>query len=474
MSLAPLRVHFISVDKDLPADSADSAEWERLLKTATNRRNQILCKPKAFGIRDPYMDGDLHIHLGLPLYGAVPWAYVNWLWLGHTSWSDVWDGYLQSLDAVWFKGDTEGELAAEALRSRCREKGWVGAEEKVRIFGEEVIMSVDECCGQVSVRKPTRGLRHLPPVLEKADCPPISIITPTFQRKKLMEIAYHNLLSTDYPLDKIEWIVVEDAPIQRVGPIQSVISSQEDAPIQRVGPIQSVISSQEDAPIQSVISSQEDAPAQAGPTQSVQSADTPHVMKDSLATFQQTVPTLQIRYIPLDGRRSIGEKRNIGIAAASHEWILFMDDDDHYPPTSFRRRIAWLLKGIIGGKAPRISCCTTIALYDLKRGISAVNVPPVSLPLAQRVSEATLAFHRSVWEERPFPEVSIAEGELWIQGREGNVIEIPPQQVIVAFTHDGNQSSRRLPPNQPPACFWNFPKEYLTFIHGLVGVEISF
>lgn len=432
MSLAPLRVHFISVDKDLPSDSADRAdcaEWERLLKTATNRRNQILCKPKAFGIRDPYMDGDLHIHLGLPLYGAVPWAYVNWLWLGHTSWSDAWDGYLQSLDVVWFKGDTEGELAAEALRVRCREKGWVGAEEKVRIFGEEVMLSVDECCGQVNVRKLTRGLRHLPPVLEKTDCPPISIITPTFQRKKLMEIAYHNLLSTDYPLDKIEWIVVEDS-------IQSVMKSQEDGPIQ--------------------------------------SADTPHVMKDSLATFQQKVPTLQIRYIPLDGRRSIGEKRNIGIAAASHEWILFMDDDDHYPPTSFRRRMAWLLKGIIGGKAPRISCCTTIALYDLKRGISAVNVPPVFLPLAQRVSEATLAFHRSVWEERPFPEVSIAEGDLWIQGREGDVIEIPPQQVIVAFTHSGNQSSRRLPPNQPPACFWNFPKEYLTFIHGLVGVEISF
>jgi hypothetical protein len=442
MSLAPLRVHFISVDKDLPSDSADRAEWERLLKTATNRRNQILCKPKAFGIRDPYMDGDLHIHLGLPIYGAVPWAYVNWLWLGHTSWSDSWDGYLQSLDAVWFKGDTEGELAAEALRSRCREKGWVGAEEKVRIFGEEVIMSVEECCGQVSVRKPTRGLRHLPPVLEKADCPPISIITPTFQRKKLMEIAYHNLLSTDYPLDKIEWIVVEDAPAQRAGPDQSVISSQEDAPAQRAGPDQS--------------------------------ADTPHVMKDSLAAFQQKVPTLQIRYIPLDGRRSIGEKRNIGISAASHKWILFMDDDDHYPPTSFRRRMAWLLRGIIGGKAPRISCCTTIALYDLKRGISAVNVPPVSLPLAQRVSEATLAFHRSVWEERPFPEVSIAEGDLWIQGRECDVIEIPPQQVIVAFTHSGNQSSRRLPPNQPPACFWNFPKEYLTFIHGLVGVEISF
>ena len=420
MSMPPLRVHFISVDKDDPSGSSGSSgssgriEWEKYLKVATGRRNQILCKPKAFGIRDPYMDGDLHIHLGLPVYGAIPWAYVNWLWLGHTSWSDAWDGYFPSLDVVWFEGDAEGELAADTFRTRCREKGWVGAEDKIRIIGEEeVVASMEECGKQMNARKPARGIRHLPPVLEKTNCPPISIITPTFQRKKLMEIAYHNLLSTDYPLDRIEWVIIES------------------------------------------------------------NDKSPHVMKDTLASFQQKVPTLQIRYIQLDGRRSIGEKRNIGIAAASHEWILFMDDDDHYPPTSFRRRMAWLMKGSVGGRVPRVSCCTTIALYDLKRGVSAVNVPPVSLPFAQRISEATLAFHRSVWEERPFPEVSIAEGDLWIQGREADVIEIPPQQVIVAFTHDGNQSSRRLPPSQPPACFWNFPKEYLVFIHGLVGVEIS-
>jgi hypothetical protein len=137
--------------------------------------------------------------------------------------------------------------------------------------------------------------------------------------------------------------------------------------------------------------------------------------------------------------------------------------------------MAWLMKGTIGEKTPRITCCTTIALYDLKRGVSAVNVPPLSLSLAQRVSEATLTFHRSVWEERPFPEVSISEGESWLQGRESDVIEIPPQQIIVAFSHGNNQSSRRIPDsNQPPACFWNFPKEYLTFIHGLVGVDISY
>jgi hypothetical protein len=360
------------------------------------------------------MDGDLQIHCGLPVYGAIPWSYVNWLWLGTRAWSEAWDGYFMALDAVWFEEGQEGEEKADMLRLRCRERGW--SEEKVRILGSETVMEgVQEVVGLLGSRKPARGLRHLPPVLEPANCPPISIITPTFQRKRLMEIAYHNLLSTDYPLEKIEWIVVE---------------ANDKAP---------------------------------------------HVMKESLAEFQKKVPKLQIRYIPVEGRKTIGEKRNIGISVATAEWILFMDDDDHYPPTSFRRRMAWLLKGSMGSLAPKIVCCTTIALYDLKRGVSAVNVPPLNLSLSQRISEATLTFHRSVWEARPFPEVSIAEGETWLQGRESEVLELPPQQIIVAFTHGGNQSSRRLPPSdQPPSCFWGFPKEYLTFIHGLVGVDVSY
>ena len=127
---------------------------------------------------------------------------------------------------------------------------------------------------------------------------------------------------------------------------------------------------------------------------------------------------------------------------------------------------------MVGGA--NIACCTTIALYDLMRGTSAVNVPPFNIPLGQRVSEATLTFRKSAWEERRFPNVSIAEGEGWITGRENQVIEIPPQQIIVAFSHSQNKSSRRIPPtDSKPACFWGFPKEYLVFIHKLVGIEVE-
>jgi hypothetical protein len=269
--------------------------------------------------------------------------------------------------------------------------------------------------GLVQQRQPAKGVIHCSPILSPADCPSITVITPTYQRKDLIDIAFHNLLATDYPHHKIEWIVIED----------------------------------------------NEKPSE--------------LASDKIIEFQMRVPEIRLKYIPIEGRMTIGEKRNIAVEHASHDIILFMDDDDHYPVTSFRRRVAWLTRGTKCGKTGQASivCCTTLALYDLIKGTSAVNVPPFDIPFSQRISEATLTFRKSAWEERRFPHVSIAEGESWIDGREDQVIEIPPQQIIVAFSHGSNQSSRRIPPsNIAPSCFWGFPKEYLMFIHSLAGIVV--
>lgn len=261
-----------------------------------------------------------------------------------------------------------------------------------------------------------KGIVHCPPILPVSECPPITIVTPTYQRKNLIDIAFHNLLATDYPHEKIEWVVIED----------NEHASQ--------------------------------------------------LASEKIVQFQVQAPTIQLKYIPIEGRMSIGEKRNLAIQHATNDIILFMDDDDHYPVTSFRRRVAWLTRGTKCGETGKASIvgCTTLALYDLMKGTSAVNVPPFDIPFSQRISEATLTFYKSAWVERSFSHVSIAEGENWLEGRENQVIEIPPQQIIVAFSHGTNQSSRRIPPsNGAPSCFWGFPKEYLMFIHGLAGVQVE-
>jgi hypothetical protein len=250
--------------------------------------------------------------------------------------------------------------------------------------------------------------RHLPPVVEGATCPKISIITLVHNRRKFFHLAAHNMLLTDYPKDKIEWVIVDD---------------------------------------------------------SNDPADSP---SDLIVSFKNTNTAIDVNYVPLPTKRSIGAKRNIGVSKAKADIIVFMDDDDHYPETSIRRRVAWL------NSAPdkQIVGCTTIAMYDLLKGCSAVNCPPMDLPLGQRVSEATFCFRKSFWEERKFDDVSMAEGENWMTGREASWLEVSPQQIIVAFTHGKNSSSRKVP-DGGKGCFWGFPREYLAFVHGLAGLQVE-
>ena len=253
--------------------------------------------------------------------------------------------------------------------------------------------------------------KHLPPILLPRDCPMISIVTLLYNRRKFFELACHNMMVSDYPKDKIEWIIVEDS----------------DDPM-------------------------EDA-------------------SDRVTAVANTSSPLRMVYVPLK-KMPVATKRNIGVEKATSEIVLMMDDDDHYPETSFRRRVAWLT---LHGWKPKAVVATTIACYDLVKGISAVNVPPMDIPLGQRISEATLTFYKSWWEQRKFPvSVQVGEGEEFLSGREADVLEVPPQQIIVAFSHGKNVSSRRIPSEAEikPGCFWGFPREYLTFIHELAGIKI--
>ena len=254
--------------------------------------------------------------------------------------------------------------------------------------------------------------QQLPPVLKFEECPPISIVTLTRNRRKFIDLAFHNIIMCDYPKDKIEWVIVDDSDI---------------------------------------------------PEESV---------SDKINQFANRAPVAQVVYVPLNQTFTIGGKRNIGIERAKNDIILFMDDDDHYPATSFRRRVAWLT---LHPWKPKVVACSTIACYDLVKGVSAVNTPPWELSPAERISEATLVFYKSFWDDKRFPFTNVVEGKGFLEGRESALLDIPPQQILVAFSHQGNSSGRRIPvaADMKPGCFWNFPKEYLVWIHKMAGVEVE-
>jgi len=186
---------------------------------------------------------------------------------------------------------------------------------------------------------------------------------------------------------------------------------------------------------------------------------------------QQRLPQLNIVYVSLPKPLTIGAKRNLGIkraleANAQVSVIAFMDDDDHYPATSLKRRVSWLHSYKCGAVY-----CSTLPMYDTTHYISAMNVPPLDLSPRKRVSEATLCFKVSFWQACGFPDISVAEGEGFLEGRELETIEIPPTGVIVSFLHGKNFTSRRVPDSTVAnGCHYGFSDEYFTMISQLGAV----
>ena len=249
---------------------------------------------------------------------------------------------------------------------------------------------------------------RMPPVLGQAECPKISVLTLTYNRRNFIDLAFLNLLVTDYPKDKIQWVVVEDSD-------DPMLSSS-----------------------------------------------------DKIKAFEAREPGVEITYVPMTRKRSIGYKRNKAVQAAKYDICVNMDDDDVYPETSFRRRVSWLM----AYPEVKVAGCTMIAMYDLQQGISAVNTPPWALKQCERVSEASFCFWKSYAMEHPFPDQQQSEGEAFVPQDE-RFMEIPPQQVLVALNHGKNTSSRVIAGRAQTGCFWGWDKQFITWLHGLVGVQVE-
>jgi len=160
-----------------------------------------------------------------------------------------------------------------------------------------------------------------------------------------------------------------------------------------------------------------------------------------------------LKYIELKEKVSISEKRNLAIEASMYDYICIMDDDDVYPNNSILTRISMLLR------EPKKECTfsTTIPCYDINKKVSFMNVPPLTLEMSERVSEATLCFTKQFWKERKFE--GLPEGDKFIRGREQMCREISPQNVIVSLIHSKNISSRKSPTEESNGSHYGFCDE---------------
>jgi len=206
------------------------------------------------------------------------------------------------------------------------------------------------------------------PLVSNADLPFVSIITPTYKRRKMFSMALYNFENFLYPKNKLEWIIVDDSP--------------EDESV-----------------------------------------------KDLLHPCDKRIKYL---HYDIDKPMTIAMKRNIGVANSSYDYIIHMDDDDYYPPESILARIKMLLKY----KDQDIQCVgsTIIGTYNLINNESSMSSDsPISL------SEASMAYTKKFWEQRPFDDNCLrGEHKHFTEGRLQNIIDMPYSFILIAINHKNN------------------------------------
>ena len=233
-------------------------------------------------------------------------------------------------------------------------------------------------------------------ILDDAQLPYISIVTPTYNRKKLFQMAIYNFKNLDYPKHKVEWIIVDDSEISQK--VENILPQDE-----------------------------------------------------------------RIRYYYLDSKISIGAKRNICVSKCNNPYIVFMDDDDYYYSESVKRRISYLLES-----KKQCVYCTSIACFEINKYISMINVPPHQLPFEERISEASLAFHKSFWESQSFSDGSKGgEGKEFLKNRFHESQEVSWEQILVSLLHSKNTSHKELLTDQPNGCHYGFSDELFLFVTSL-------
>jgi hypothetical protein len=108
---------------------------------------------------------------------------------------------------------------------------------------------------------------------------------------------------------------------------------------------------------------------------------------------------------------------------------------------------------------------TTIPCYSIMEHKSFMNVPPMTLSWSERVSEATMAYTKDFWRERPFLDVKVAEADAFLRDREEACRELSPQDIIVSLCHPRQSTSRKAPEmKEPNGCHYGFSEELFTVI----------
>jgi glycosyltransferase involved in cell wall biosynthesis len=155
---------------------------------------------------------------------------------------------------------------------------------------------------------------------------------------------------------------------------------------------------------------------------------------DKLEDLVSHIP--QVKYFKYEEKMSLGKKRNITNEKAKGDIIIYMDDDDYYPPDRVSHAILMLRTN------PKALCAGSSTMFMYFKHLNKMyQFGPYG---ASHATAATFAFRRELLNETKFDEnATVAEERIFLKDYKIPFVQLDPIKSILVFSHNHNSFDKK-------------------------------
>jgi glycosyltransferase involved in cell wall biosynthesis len=144
----------------------------------------------------------------------------------------------------------------------------------------------------------------------------------------------------------------------------------------------------------------------------------------------------QIKYFPLDRKISLGAKRNLMHEKTKGSIIVYMDDDDYYPPERISHAVERLTEN------PNALCAGSSEIYIYFKHIhKMIQFGPYG---PNHATAGTFAFRKELLDQSRYDDnAAIAEEKSFLKNYTIPFVQLDPLKSILVFSHEQNTFDKR-------------------------------
>ena len=151
----------------------------------------------------------------------------------------------------------------------------------------------------------------------------------------------------------------------------------------------------------------------------------------------------QVKYFYYPEKMTLGKKRNIMHEKTSGEIIIYMDDDDYYPPERISHAVETLQNN------PQALCAGSSEMYIYFKHIQKMyQFGPYK---ENHSTAATFAFRRELLKQTSYHDnACLAEEKHFLKNYTIPFVQLDPLKSILVFSHNHNSFDKKILLDEPP------------------------